>query len=342
MVLVLLFAFEAWKVSQRKLPLLTCHFHPNSQQPLFLVSACLQLKVCMEPRVKNLLLNDTQNGERNVYTQALINKTQTTPSAAHFPAIRTLPGADNLNTAEASHADIPNLLNTEWRQPSHTGSPPSTLDTSRQEAPANRTERQIRRPAKSAVPLEQVLNNSSPQGRTDDNILSFDSEPRKKRRLDTGGTRELPKPSVSGKRVSKRQHLQPLLPPLLPPLHEPPPDARIVPSIITEFRAHKPDVPPSEPKPSATIPDRATTLPSNNKIEASLSAPLVQESENVSQRKVDHSEPKKRKKNKRWTEEETRDLLQGVARFGIGSWKKILLHPDYKFNNRTAVDLKDR
>ena len=296
----------------------------------------------MEPRVKNLLLNDTQNGERNGYTQALIKKTQTTPSAAHLPAIRTLSGADNLNTAETSQADIPNLLNSEWHQTTHTGSPPSTLDSSKQEAPTNRTERQIQRSAKSAVPLEQVLNNCSPQGRKEYNTLSFDSEPRKKRRLDTGGTRELPKPSVSGKRVSKRQHLQPLLPPLLPPLHEPPPDARIVPSIVTEFRAHKPEVPPSEPKSTATIPDRATTLPSNNKIESSLSAPQVQENENVSQRKPDHSEPKKRKKNKRWTEEETRHLLQGVARFGIGSWKKILLHPDYKFNNRTAVDLKDR
>lgn len=296
----------------------------------------------MEPRVKNLLLNDTQNGERNDYTQVLTNKTQTTPSGTHLPAIRTLPGADNLNTAEASHADISNLLNTEWRQANHSGSPPSTLDTSKQEAPANRTG-QIQRPAKSAVPLEQVLNNSSPQEQKEHNILSFDSEPRKKRRLDTGGTRELPKPSVSGKRVSKRQHVQPLLPPLLPPLHEPPPDARIVPSIITEFRAHKADVPPAESKSSATtIPDRATTLPSSNKIESSSSAPLVQESENVPQRKADHSEPKKRKKNKRWSEEETRDLLQGVARFGIGSWKKILLHPDYKFNNRTAVDLKDR
>lgn len=299
----------------------------------------------MEPRVKNLLLNDTQNGEPNAYTQALINQTQTTSSAGQLPAIRTLSGADNPNTTETSHADIPSLSGIEWRQTSRTGSPPSTVDASKQEAPANGTERQthqIQRPAKSAVPLEQVLNNSSPQVRKEYNILSFDPEPRKKRRLDTGGTRELPKPSVSGKRASKRQHLQPLLPPLLPPLHEPPPDARIVPSISTEFRGHKPDVPPSESKSATTIPERSATLSSHNKVDPSLSASLVQENENISQRKVDHNEPKKRKKNKRWSEEETRDLLQGVARFGIGSWKKILLHPDYKFNNRTAVDLKDR
>jgi hypothetical protein len=35
-------------------------------------------------------------------------------------------------------------------------------------------------------------------------------------------------------------------------------------------------------------------------------------------------------------------LLRGVARFGIGNWKKILDCPEYKFRNRTAVDLKDR
>jgi hypothetical protein len=50
----------------------------------------------------------------------------------------------------------------------------------------------------------------------------------------------------------------------------------------------------------------------------------------------------KGKGKKKWSEEETAHLLQGVARFGIGSWKKILQHADYNFNNRTAVDLKDR
>jgi hypothetical protein len=44
----------------------------------------------------------------------------------------------------------------------------------------------------------------------------------------------------------------------------------------------------------------------------------------------------------KWTEEETADLLRGVAKFGIGNWKKILQFSDYHFNGRTAVDLKDR
>lgn len=49
----------------------------------------------------------------------------------------------------------------------------------------------------------------------------------------------------------------------------------------------------------------------------------------------------KAKRNK-WTEQETKDLLMGVARFGIGSWKKILGCDDFRFSGRSTVDLKDR
>ncbi|KAF1913527.1 hypothetical protein BDU57DRAFT_314083 [Ampelomyces quisqualis] len=48
------------------------------------------------------------------------------------------------------------------------------------------------------------------------------------------------------------------------------------------------------------------------------------------------------KKRKKWSDAETKDLLLGVSRFGIGKWKRILQCPDYTFNGRSAVDLKDR
>jgi hypothetical protein len=48
------------------------------------------------------------------------------------------------------------------------------------------------------------------------------------------------------------------------------------------------------------------------------------------------------KKRNKWSEQETKDLLVGVSRFGIGNWKKILQCSDFAFNQRTAVDLKDR
>ncbi len=44
----------------------------------------------------------------------------------------------------------------------------------------------------------------------------------------------------------------------------------------------------------------------------------------------------------KWTDAETDQLLKGVAMFGVGKWKKILLHPDFKFTTRTPGDLKDR
>ena len=48
------------------------------------------------------------------------------------------------------------------------------------------------------------------------------------------------------------------------------------------------------------------------------------------------------KTRKKWTEEETAQLLLGVQAHGVGNWTKILHDPQYKFDGRKAVDLKDR
>ncbi|KAJ6114847.1 hypothetical protein N7486_000625 [Penicillium sp. IBT 16267x] len=49
-----------------------------------------------------------------------------------------------------------------------------------------------------------------------------------------------------------------------------------------------------------------------------------------------------RKNVRKWTEEETNDLLRGVVKCGIGNWTAILAQPEFKFNKRTASNLKDR
>ncbi|KAI9368806.1 hypothetical protein BJX61DRAFT_522244 [Aspergillus egyptiacus] len=49
-----------------------------------------------------------------------------------------------------------------------------------------------------------------------------------------------------------------------------------------------------------------------------------------------------RKNIRRWTDEETIDLLRGVMKCGIGNWKEILAQPDLKFNKRSSSNLKDR
>ncbi|KAI9675031.1 MAG: hypothetical protein M1817_001437 [Caeruleum heppii] len=45
---------------------------------------------------------------------------------------------------------------------------------------------------------------------------------------------------------------------------------------------------------------------------------------------------------KKWSDQETQDLLQGVHKYGIGNWKRIMKDPAFTFYARTSVDLKDR
>ncbi|KAJ5613742.1 hypothetical protein N7528_007396 [Penicillium herquei] len=49
-----------------------------------------------------------------------------------------------------------------------------------------------------------------------------------------------------------------------------------------------------------------------------------------------------RKNLRKWTEEETTDLIRGVVKCGIGNWTAILAQPELRFNKRTASNLKDR
>jgi hypothetical protein len=83
--------------------------------------------------------------------------------------------------------------------------------------------------------------------------------------------------------------------------------------------------------------DLSSVQPPNSQDQEPSSSSAVQESES----QVVVQKPKG-KKRKRWSDDETRDLLLGVSRFGIGKWKRILQCIDYTFQGRTAVDLKDR
>ncbi|KAI5788584.1 hypothetical protein FPQ18DRAFT_262019 [Pyronema domesticum] len=49
-----------------------------------------------------------------------------------------------------------------------------------------------------------------------------------------------------------------------------------------------------------------------------------------------------RRQRRKWTEQETNDLIKGCHEHGIGNWKKVLDDPKYNFNGRSSVDLKDR
>ncbi|KZT00243.1 uncharacterized protein LAESUDRAFT_732459 [Laetiporus sulphureus 93-53] len=49
-----------------------------------------------------------------------------------------------------------------------------------------------------------------------------------------------------------------------------------------------------------------------------------------------------KKPRKKWTMEETQMLVNGCNKWGVGNWKSILNDPEFKFDNRSPVDLKDR
>ena len=55
-----------------------------------------------------------------------------------------------------------------------------------------------------------------------------------------------------------------------------------------------------------------------------------------------NTRPNATRSRKKWEQQETEDLLHGVALYGIGNWNKILRDPSYRFNARSSIDLKDR
>jgi len=181
--------------------------------------------------------------------------------------------------------------------------------------------------SKSSVPLAEVLNDVEdcdvPNGSLH-HILQ-ESNARKRRRVEATERLQLPKPQPLAKKTPKRARI----PPLLPGLYEPPPDAGIIPSITTENFTK--DITANDPI-STWSQDLVPT-------EATQPVGLDREARNPDPAP---KEPKQSRHRRRWTDEETAQVLQGVALYGIGSWKKILSHPEYTFNNRTYVDLKDR
>ena len=136
---------------------------------------------------------------------------------------------------------------------------------------------------------------------------------------------QLPKPTAKAKE-DKPPPFQPIS--VLNELHEPPPSAALFPPIT----------------PSATQDEQDRILSSEL---LSINIHAKGEPRRRKRRETsDHGPPARRvylRPRMKWTEEETDQLLKGVAIYGVGKWKKILLHPEFSFQKgRTPVDLKDR
>jgi len=132
---------------------------------------------------------------------------------------------------------------------------------------------------------------------------------------------QLPQP-VKKQKATQQQ----VMPPIINGLLEPPPDAALFPPIS-----------------------------SNSFNDNDLNLNLLREFTNVNEDRNaatgfrDPTKPlgvktrrRSTKPRRKWTESETKDLLLGVNRHGVGKWTTILEDPDFNFNDRTAGDLKDR
>ena len=175
---------------------------------------------------------------------------------------------------------------------------------------------------------------------------------------------QLPKlPQLAAKKTQR-----PRIPPLLQGLHQPPPlppSNKLFPPITSDknaFTGGSRDLGTFNPRSGPAKASNAaalSTVTSNKDLEKSSLLPVddavqsptlhgISRSANTSSPKDNPSTSKggthhkSGRKRRKWSEQETKDLLIGVSRFGIGSWKKILQSPDLKFHGRTAVDLKDR
>ena len=131
--------------------------------------------------------------------------------------------------------------------------------------------------------------------------------------------------------AKKQKAAKQVVPPIIIGLFEPPPQAALFPPIASSSfhdshgRNSLNTVPPKlkELKNSSRLEDPASDL--DKKRSASKQKP---------KRDV--------KARKKWTEDETKNLLLGVHKHGVGRWTDILEDSSFSFNGRSGVDLKDR
>lgn len=172
---------------------------------------------------------------------------------------------------------------------------------------------------------DRALGSTSPQSLR--KILDGDSAS-KKRHMEGGKDDFVQLPQPPKKQKTAKQ----VVPPIIIGLFEPPPQAALFPPIASSSfhdshgRNSLNIVTPTVKEPRTDI-SLETTPPS-----------VVQKKETPTKA----NKRKNPKAYKKWAEEETAHLLKGLKKHGLGNWSDILGDPEFSFNNRTAVDLKDR
>ncbi|KAI9875933.1 MAG: hypothetical protein M1830_007722 [Pleopsidium flavum] len=247
-------------------------------------------------------------------------------------ASRPLPLEPNARTDKNAHSGKIKLCGrikalAEALQIHDAGPGPNTSDTDRKEPP--RTGRGSMGGSLKSASQEHI--NYADSAEELKSAPSSNSS-RKRRRIDNGEGLgdfvQLPRP-LAKQKAEKYPPFKPMA--ALNGLNEPPPNAALFPPITPNASQ---DATVGNILNASTAADAGSSItekldeaPKNHKSISSMRAARKKQSSIA---------------RKKWTDAETDQLLQGVAMFGVGKWKKILSHPDFTFTARTAVDLKDR
>ncbi|KAK4452874.1 putative myb DNA-binding domain-protein [Podospora aff. communis PSN243] len=137
---------------------------------------------------------------------------------------------------------------------------------------------------------------------------------------------QLPQP------LKKQKSTQQVVPPIIAGLHEPPPNAAVFPPITSNTFDNSDTLSLSAHGGfPAAVDDRAA----GNASHASDGGDKNANGAAKGKRRA-------AKPRRKWSDEETNHLLLGVSRHGVGKWTSILEDSDFRFNDRSAGDLKDR
>jgi len=183
------------------------------------------------------------------------------------------------------------------------------------------------KPAKTSA--DRALGNSSPQSLRkildDDTTTTVAATSKKRNIVETSKDDFVQLPQPPKKQKAAKQ----VVPPIIIGLFEPPPQAALFPPIASSS-FHD-----SHGRNSLnTVLPKVTELKDNTR-----NSSHAKEKAEPPPTKAVKKDVRPRKK---WTEEETSNLLLGVYRHGVGNWTDILEDSKYSFNGRSAIDLKDR
>ncbi|PSR85751.1 hypothetical protein BD289DRAFT_433537 [Coniella lustricola] len=158
-------------------------------------------------------------------------------------------------------------------------------------------------------------------------------------------------PQPLKKQKSTQNISQNIMPPIINGLYEPPPNAAVFPPIALDDGNNE-GVAPSTLHTLNQLSTSSSTVILTSSLDAPDSAPEMHvqsegRHDSIStapdgERPLAKVKRKAAKPRKKWSEEETKHLLLGVSKYGVGKWTSILDDPEYSFNGRTAGDLKDR